>query len=68
MMLMFDRKAHDAAIALQDQGIAWADEILYRTSEPTGLVEMWRNECVKRQATTRMLQLLGEEYVRVALQ
>lgn len=65
---MFDREAHDAAIALQDQGIAWADEILSRTSEQSGVVAMWRNECVKRQATSRMLQLLGEEYVRVSLQ
>ena len=65
---MFDRKMIEAAVAQQNQGVDWADYILEHTTEPTGLVEMWRKECIKRQATLRMLQLLGEEYVRVSLQ
>jgi|TARA_B110000495_G_C22893276_1_gene521071 hypothetical protein len=65
---MFDREKHNKAIAQYDQGIAWADYILENTTEPTGMVETWRKECIKRHATYRMLELLGEEYVRVALE
>lgn len=68
MMLMFDREANEKAIAKYDLGVTWADYILEHTTEPTGMIETWRNECVRLRATHRMLELLGEEYVRVALQ
>lgn len=43
-------------------GVMWADYILENTEGPEGMVEVWREECIRLRATYGMLVALKERY------
>jgi len=45
-----------------ENGIKWADYILENTDGPEGMVETWREECIRLRATYGMLMALKERY------
>jgi hypothetical protein len=45
-----------------EDGIKYADYLLENNLENGHLINMWRNECIRRRATYRMLKNLKDLY------
>ena len=55
----------NARIKVWDDLVAMADAVIDASDKYEGMMLAWRNECVKRQATSGMIEKIKERYAEI---